>query len=131
MRVLLVEDDVVLRGVMLRSLQDAGHRVDTAGSLEEAEYLWRVQAFDAVLLDLNLPHTAQPQSGLGSGLARAATARRCWCSRPAIGPTSASPASTRAPMTISASRSTWAKWRRDCAHWPAAAPAASTCSRAY
>jgi two-component system, OmpR family, response regulator len=68
MRVLLVEDDVVLRGVMLRSLQDAGHRVDTAGSLEEAEYLWRVQAFDAVLLDLNLPHTAQPQSGLGSGL---------------------------------------------------------------
>jgi DNA-binding response OmpR family regulator len=75
MRILLVEDDVVLRGVMLRSLQDAGHRVDTAGTLQEAEYLWRVQSFDAVLLDLNLPHTAQPHSGLGSGLAVLRSAR--------------------------------------------------------
>jgi DNA-binding response OmpR family regulator len=77
MRILLVEDDVVLRGVMLRSLQDAGHRVDTAGTLEDADYLWRVQVFDAVLLDLNLPHNAQRQSGLGSGLSvlRGARAR--------------------------------------------------------
>lgn len=77
MRILLVEDDLVLRGVMLRSLQDAGHRVDTAGTIEEAEYLWRVQAFDVVLLDLNLPHNAQPQSPMGSGLSvlRGARAR--------------------------------------------------------
>jgi DNA-binding response OmpR family regulator len=68
MRVLLVEDDAVLRGVMLRSLQDAGHRVDTAGTLDEADHLWRVQAFDAVLLDLNLPQSKQPHSGFGSGL---------------------------------------------------------------
>ena len=67
MRILLVEDDVVLRGVMVRSLKDAGHRVDEAGNLEEAEHLWRVQAFDVVLLDLNLPHSAHPRSGLGSG----------------------------------------------------------------
>lgn len=77
MRILLVEDDVVLRDVMLRSLHDAGHRVDLAGTVEEAEHLWRVQAFDAVLLDLNLPHSAHPRSGLGSGLAvlRGARAR--------------------------------------------------------
>ena len=55
MRILLVEDDDVLRGVMLRSLTDAGHRVDCASALDEARHLWRVQPFDAVLLDLNLP----------------------------------------------------------------------------
>jgi two-component system, OmpR family, response regulator len=77
MRIFLVEDDVVLRGVMLRSLQDAGHRVDTAGTLEEAEYLWRVQVYDAVLLDLNLPLNSQPLSPMASGLTvlRAARAR--------------------------------------------------------
>jgi DNA-binding response OmpR family regulator len=68
MRILLVEDDEVLRGVMLRSLGDAGHRVDVAANVEDADHLWRVQTFDAVLLDLNLPATASPTSGLASGL---------------------------------------------------------------
>lgn len=68
MRILLVEDDAVLRDVMLRSLGDAGHRVDVAASVEDADYLWRVQRFDAVLLDLNLPATSSPTSGLSSGL---------------------------------------------------------------
>jgi DNA-binding response OmpR family regulator len=77
MRILLVEDDVVLRDVMLRSLRDAAHRVDVAGSLAEAGQLWEMQRFDAVLLDLNLPHSASERSGLGSGLAvlKAARAR--------------------------------------------------------
>lgn len=75
MRILLVEDDVVLRDVMLHSLHDAGHRVDLAGTVDEAEHLWRVQAFDAVLLDLNLPHSDHPRSGLGSGLAVLRSAR--------------------------------------------------------
>ncbi|MDM0028164.1 response regulator transcription factor [Variovorax saccharolyticus] len=68
MRILLVEDDAVLRDVMLRSLGDAGHRVDVAANVEDADHLWRVQSFDAVLLDLNLPATASPTSGLASGL---------------------------------------------------------------
>ena len=55
MRILLVEDDAVLGSVMLRSLQDAGHRVDHAVTLAEARHFWLVQPFDAVLLDLNLP----------------------------------------------------------------------------
>ena len=75
MRILLVEDDVVLRDVMLRSLNDAGHRVDLAGTVEDAEHLWRVQTFDAVLLDLNLPHSGHERSGLGSGLTALRTAR--------------------------------------------------------
>jgi DNA-binding response OmpR family regulator len=68
MRILLVEDDTVLRDVMLRSLADAGHRIDVATNVEDADHLWRVQPFDAVLLDLNLPATASPTSGLSSGL---------------------------------------------------------------
>ena len=68
MRILLVEDDAVLRDVMLRSLGDAGHRVDLAQSVEDADHLWRVQPFDVVLLDLNLPARSHPGSGMGSGL---------------------------------------------------------------
>lgn len=68
MRILLVEDDLVLRGVMQRSLQDAGHEVATAGSVDEADQLWRAQAHDVVLLDLSLPQSAHPLSPAGSGL---------------------------------------------------------------
>ena len=68
MRVLLIEDDAVLQSVMLRSLSDAGHRVDVAGHWQAAAHFWKVQSYDAVLLDLNLPlneHThAPPASGL-------------------------------------------------------------------
>jgi two-component system OmpR family response regulator len=69
MRILLVEDDAVLRDVMTHSLEHAGHRVDQATSVEDAAHLWRVQPFDAVLLDLNLPQHTRPGSTLGSGLA--------------------------------------------------------------
>jgi DNA-binding response OmpR family regulator len=53
---------------MLRSLREAGHRVDEATTVEEASHWWRVQPFDAVLLDLNLPLTRHERSGLGNGL---------------------------------------------------------------
>jgi DNA-binding response OmpR family regulator len=68
MRILLIEDDAVLRDVMLHSLQDAGHRVDVAATLEQASHFWRVQPFDAVLLDLNLPVSGGMHSAMGSGL---------------------------------------------------------------
>ena len=68
MRILLIEDDAVLRQVMHTSLTDCGHRVDEAVNLAEADTLWRVQPFDAVLLDLNLPD--------GSGLNALRAARR-------------------------------------------------------
>ena len=55
MRILVVEDDAVLRSVMTKSLHEAGHRVDAVQRLAEAEQLWQYQPFDAVLLDLNLP----------------------------------------------------------------------------
>ena len=65
----MVEDDAVLREVMLRSLNDAGHRVDIAASIDEARHWWRVQAYDSVLLDLNLPVSSHERSTLGNGLA--------------------------------------------------------------
>ena len=68
MRILLVEDDAVLQSVMVRSLSEAGHRVDAAGDIRQAEHFWLVQPYDAVLLDLNLPLSAQAQAGQGSGL---------------------------------------------------------------
>lgn len=68
MRILLVEDDPVLSDVMLHSLQDAGHRVDLAMTVEQASHFWQVQPLDAVLLDLNLPQSSHPHSGLGNGL---------------------------------------------------------------
>ena len=68
LRILLIEDDAVLQSVMLRSLSDAGHRVDAASHLEEGAHFWQVQTYDAVLLDLNLPLNAQPHAAQGSGL---------------------------------------------------------------
>lgn len=68
MRILLVEDDPVLGRTMAQGLANAGHRIECAHSVEEAQHWWAVQTFDAVLLDLNLPHTGHARSGLGSGL---------------------------------------------------------------
>jgi len=68
MRILLVEDDEVLHRVMAESLGQRGHRVDGARNLAQARHWWRVQAFDAVLLDLSLPD--------GSGLSALREARK-------------------------------------------------------
>ncbi|MBC7727418.1 MAG: response regulator transcription factor [Microbacteriaceae bacterium] len=67
MRILLVEDDPLLSQTVWRSLTDACHHVDMARTLAEAQHFWRVQEFDAVLLDLNLPD--------GSGLLALRAAR--------------------------------------------------------
>ena len=76
MRILLIEDDAVLQTVMLRSLSDAGHRVDAAGYLEDAAHFWQVQTYDAVLLDLNLPLNGHAHAAQGSGLQLLRDARR-------------------------------------------------------
>ncbi len=68
MRILLIEDDQVLREVVHKSLSEAGHRLDVAANMETADHLWRVQPFDMVVLDLNLPRRDHPQSTMGNGL---------------------------------------------------------------
>ncbi len=68
MRILLIEDDRVLRQVLSRSLDAAGHHVDACDNLSDAATLWELQSFDAVLLDLNLPVSGQVGARQGNGL---------------------------------------------------------------
>jgi DNA-binding response OmpR family regulator len=60
---------------MLRSLTDAGHRVDAASHLEEASHFWQVQPYDVVLLDLNLPLNGKDSAAQGNGLSLLRSAR--------------------------------------------------------
>jgi DNA-binding response OmpR family regulator len=55
MRILLVEDDSEIAARLSAALREAGFAVDHAGDGEEALYLGRTEAFDAVVLDLGLP----------------------------------------------------------------------------
>jgi two-component system OmpR family response regulator len=55
MRVLLVEDEPVLRGQLRLSLEEAGYVVDEADNGRDAHFLGGTEAFDAVVLDLGLP----------------------------------------------------------------------------
>jgi CheY-like chemotaxis protein/anti-sigma regulatory factor (Ser/Thr protein kinase) len=55
-RILLVDDDRGLRHVLSALLQEAGHRVESAGDGPEAlEMLGKGSSFDLVLLDIGLP----------------------------------------------------------------------------
>ncbi|MEW5849321.1 MAG: ATP-binding protein [Myxococcota bacterium] len=54
-RVLLVEDDVHLRGVAVRVLREAGYQVDGVGSAEEAVGRLEAEAYDAVVSDVVMP----------------------------------------------------------------------------
>jgi two-component system, OmpR family, response regulator len=55
MRILVVEDEKRLRGLIVRALTEEGHVVDAAADGEEAAYLLREVAFEAVVLDWMLP----------------------------------------------------------------------------
>jgi DNA-binding response OmpR family regulator len=55
MRVLLVEDDPGLAAGMRIALGSAGYATDIAAACRDAESLWHVNPYDAVLLDLQLP----------------------------------------------------------------------------
>jgi DNA-binding response OmpR family regulator len=56
-RVLLVEDDARLAGMVADYLGEAGIRSAIAGTGREAQRLLKRDAFDAVILDLMLPDT--------------------------------------------------------------------------
>ncbi|MEK8033761.1 response regulator transcription factor [Ideonella sp. DXS29W] len=55
MRVLLVEDDPVLRSQLQTLLEQAGYAVDPAADGQEALHLGATEPYDAVVLDLGLP----------------------------------------------------------------------------
>lgn len=55
MRILLVEDDVMLANAVARALRQSAHAVDTVASGAEADDYLTVNEYDLVLLDLGLP----------------------------------------------------------------------------
>ncbi|MBK6865720.1 MAG: response regulator transcription factor [Ideonella sp.] len=55
MRVLLVEDDALLRAQLRAGLEQAGYVVDEADNGRDAHHLGATEPFDAVVLDLGLP----------------------------------------------------------------------------
>jgi two-component system, OmpR family, response regulator len=55
MRILLVEDDALLRGQLHTAMAHAGYAVDEADNGRDALYLGETGSYDAVVLDLGLP----------------------------------------------------------------------------
>lgn len=55
MRILLVEDERDLNYAMAKGLKKSGYAVDSAYDGEEALDLFHINAYDLILLDLNLP----------------------------------------------------------------------------
>src|SRR5277367_4862443 len=55
MRLLLVEDELDIRGFLQRSLAEAGYQVEAAGDARTAERLAVDNLFDVLVVDLGLP----------------------------------------------------------------------------
>jgi two-component system OmpR family response regulator len=55
MRVLIVEDDAKLAGLIRRGLRESGAAADVAGSGEDALWMAGATAYDAIVLDVMLP----------------------------------------------------------------------------
>jgi two-component system, OmpR family, response regulator len=56
MRLLLVEDDVMVASGIKLGLTDAGYAVDWVGSGERAEEVLKSEVFDGAIIDIGLPH---------------------------------------------------------------------------
>jgi two-component system OmpR family response regulator len=72
MKILLLEDDVRLVGLITRGLRRDGYAVDTAGTVEDARWLAAESVYDVLVLDVMLP------DGDGFGLCRELRASGNW-----------------------------------------------------
>ncbi len=72
MKVLLLEDDVRLAGLVTRGLRRDGHAVDTAGTVEDARWMASESSYDVLVLDVMLP------DGDGFGLCRELRSAGNW-----------------------------------------------------
>jgi two-component system OmpR family response regulator len=71
-KVLLLEDDVRLAGLITRGLRRDGNAVDTAGTVEDARWLAAESVYDVLVLDVMLP------DGDGFGLCRELRSKGDW-----------------------------------------------------
>jgi two-component system OmpR family response regulator len=55
MRILVVEDEPLLRERLAKALAERGYAVDTAADGERADFLAATEPYDAIVLDLGLP----------------------------------------------------------------------------
>jgi len=55
LRILVVEDESLLRTQLAAAIEAAGYAVDCAGNGERADFLGQTEAYDAAILDLGLP----------------------------------------------------------------------------
>jgi two-component system, OmpR family, response regulator len=55
MRILVVEDEAKMAGLLHRGLTEDGHVVDVAASGDDAVWMGQVVEYDAIVLDLMLP----------------------------------------------------------------------------
>lgn len=55
MKLLIVEDDVALKDLVVEHLESAGYTVDAVGRADEALVALRLSQYDLLLLDLSLP----------------------------------------------------------------------------
>ena len=72
MRLLVVEDEVKMAGLLKRALDEEGYAVDVTGSGEEALWLGTENPYDAIVLDLMLPDVD------GFGVCRGLRERGRW-----------------------------------------------------
>lgn len=55
MKILLVEDEEELSGIVARGLKKCGYAVDTADDEEDALAYYEINEYDVIILDLNIP----------------------------------------------------------------------------
>jgi two-component system OmpR family response regulator len=55
MKILLLEDDIRLAGLITRGIRRDGNAVDTAGTVEDARWLASESVYDVLVLDVMLP----------------------------------------------------------------------------
>lgn len=57
MRILVVEDEILLSRQLAKALAETGYAVDCAADGEQADFLAQTERYDAIILDLGLPGT--------------------------------------------------------------------------
>jgi len=72
MKILLLEDDLRLSGLIVRGLRREGHAVDSAGTVEDARWSTAESTYDVLILDVMLP------DGDGFGLCAELRASGDW-----------------------------------------------------
>ena len=75
MRVLIVEDEPRLAGLLRRGLVEEGHAADVAATGSDALWMARATPYDAIVLDVLLPRWTGSRSAGGS--APTGCGRRC------------------------------------------------------